>query len=52
MEGEPTKRIVMIAFPSREHAHAWYDSPKSRELVPIRHSSACSRSFIVEGVAR
>lgn len=49
LEGEPTKRIVMIAFPSMEQAQAWYDSPKYREIMPIRHRSARSRVFIVEG---
>ena len=52
LEGEPTKRIVMIAFPSMEQAQAWYDSPKYREIMPIRHRSARSRVFIVEGVAK
>ncbi len=52
LEGEPTRRIVMIAFPSMEQAQAWYDSPKYREIMPIRHRSARSRVFIVEGVAR
>lgn len=52
LEGEPTRRIVMIAFPSMEQAQAWYDSPKYREIMPIRHGSARSRVFIVEGVAR
>ena len=51
LEGEPTKRIVMIEFPSMEQAQAWYDSPAYRELRPIRHKSAKSRVFIVEGTA-
>jgi uncharacterized protein (DUF1330 family) len=51
LEGEATKRIVMIAFPSMEQAQAWYDSPTYRELRPIRHKSAKSRVFIVEGAA-
>jgi quinol monooxygenase YgiN/uncharacterized protein (DUF1330 family) len=49
-EGEPAKRIVMIGFPSLERAQAWYDSPRYRELMPIRHRSAKSRVFIVEGL--
>jgi uncharacterized protein (DUF1330 family) len=51
LEGEPTKRIIMIAFPSLEQAQAWYDSPRYRELMPIRHRSAKSRVFIMEGFA-
>ena len=49
LEGEATKRIVMIAFPSVEQAQAWYDSPAYRAIRPIRHRSAKSRVFIVEG---
>lgn len=49
LEGEPTKRIVMIAFPTLERAQAWYDSPQYREIRPIRFRSAKSRVYIVEG---
>lgn len=52
LEGQPTKRMVMIEFPSMEQAQAWYDSPAYRAIRPIRHKSAVSRVFIVEGVAR
>ena len=50
LEGEATKRIVMIAFPSVEQAQAWYDSPAYRAIRPIRHRSAKSKVFIVEGL--
>ena len=50
LEGEATKRIVMVAFPSVERAQAWYDSPAYRAIRPIRHQSAKSRVFIVEGL--
>lgn len=49
LEGEPGKRIVMIAFPSLEQAQAWYDSPTYRAIRPIRFKSAKSRVYIVEG---
>jgi uncharacterized protein (DUF1330 family) len=51
LEGEPSKRVIMIVFPSLEQAQAWYDSPRYREIMPIRHRSARSRVFIMEGVA-
>ena len=51
LEGAPPKRVVMIAFPSMEHALAWYNSPSYSELKPIRHKSATSRVFVVEGAA-
>jgi uncharacterized protein (DUF1330 family) len=49
LEGEAPKRIVMIAFDSMEQAQAWYDSPAYRAIRPIRHKSATSRVYIVEG---
>jgi uncharacterized protein (DUF1330 family) len=50
LEGDPTKRVVMIAFPSLEQAQAWYDSPAYRAIRPIRHNAAKSKVFIVEGL--
>jgi uncharacterized protein (DUF1330 family) len=52
LEGEPPKGIVVIAFESIEKAQAWYDSPAYREIRPIRHRSAKSRVFILEGAAK
>ncbi len=49
LEGEPTRRVIMIAFPSLEQAQAWYDSPRYKEIMPIRHKSAKSRVYIMEG---
>jgi uncharacterized protein (DUF1330 family) len=51
LEGPPAKRVIMIAFPSLEQAQAWYDSPAYRAIMPIRHKSANSRVFIMEGFA-
>jgi uncharacterized protein (DUF1330 family) len=51
VEGEAPKRIVVIAFESAEKAHAWEFSPTYEAIKPIRHSSAKSRIFIVEGIA-
>ena len=52
LEGEaPKGGIVVIAFDSMEKAQAWYDSPAYRELMPIRHRTAKSRVFFVEGTA-
>lgn len=49
LEGEPMKRVIMIVFPSLEQAQAWYASPRYQEIMPIRHRSAKSRAFIMEG---
>ena len=51
LEGAPAKRVIMIAFPSLEQAQAWYDSPAYRSILPVRHKSATSRVFIMDGFA-
>jgi uncharacterized protein (DUF1330 family) len=51
LEGEPMKRVIMIVFPSLEQAQAWYASPRYQEIMPIRHKSAKSRAFIMEGLS-
>lgn len=49
IEGDAPKRFVVIQFESVEKAKAWEDSPEYSAIKPIRHSSAKSRVFIIEG---
>lgn len=50
LEGDgPKGGMVMIEFDSVERAQAWYHSPAYQKLMPIRHRSATSRVYIVEG---
>jgi uncharacterized protein (DUF1330 family) len=51
VEGEAPKRIVVLAFESAEKAREWEFSPAYEAIKSIRHSSAKSRIFIVEGLA-
>jgi uncharacterized protein (DUF1330 family) len=51
VEGAAPKRVVVLAFESAEKARAWEYSPAYEAIKPIRHSSAKSRIFIVEGIA-
>jgi len=52
LEGEPPKgRVVVIAFDSVEKAEAYENSKAYEAIKPIRHKSATSRIFIVEGAA-
>ena len=51
IEGDAPKRFVVIQFDSVEKAKAWEDSPEYNAIKPIRHSSAKSRVFIIEGAA-
>jgi uncharacterized protein (DUF1330 family) len=50
LEGSPVKRIIMIAFPSRDLAQAWYESDVYAAIRPIRQRSATSRVFIMEAL--
>jgi uncharacterized protein (DUF1330 family) len=52
IEGDAPKRFVVIQFDSVEKAKAWEDSPEYDAIKPIRHSSAKSRVFIIEGYGR
>ena len=47
----PPKGIVVIAFDTSEHAHAWYNSPAYAAIRPIRLAAVKGRMFMVEGVA-
>jgi uncharacterized protein (DUF1330 family) len=49
LEGEPPKRIVVIAFKNMADAQTWYTSPEYSAIRPIRQRLAKARSFIVEG---
>ena len=49
VEGDGPKRFVVIQFDSFEKAKAWEDSPEYGAIKGIRHKSATSRVFIIEG---
>ena len=45
----PTKRVVVIEFPSLQHARDWYSDPAYRDLIPLRHEATVSNVLLVEG---
>ena len=50
VEGEwPHPRLVVIEFPSRAAAGAWYHSPDYQKLLPLRLRSAAGNLVIVDG---
>ena len=52
LEGEPPEgRIVLLEFPSREAALAWYRSDEYTEIRKIREGAARARMYVVDGVA-
>lgn len=51
LEGElPHKRLVIIEFPTREDAIAWYNSSEYQEILPTRLSSSKGIFAVVDGL--
>lgn len=50
-EGEaPKGRIVVIRFPSKAQAEAWWNSEAYQRAARIRRSASVGRIFVVDGV--
>jgi uncharacterized protein (DUF1330 family) len=47
--GVPSPRIVVLEFPSRERALAWFHSPEFQAILAIRNRSSTSRVYFLEG---
>ena len=45
----PFTRTVLIEFPSKELARAWYESDEYQAVVGLRHGAATSNLVIVSG---
>ncbi|MDA1073422.1 MAG: DUF1330 domain-containing protein [Proteobacteria bacterium] len=43
-------RTVILRFPDREAAHAWYDSEAYRELAKHRFAASSGNALIVKGL--
>ena len=42
--------VVVVEFPSRAAAEAWYESPEYQKLVPLRRNSTAGNFVIVDGI--
>ena len=49
IEGEPPKRVVIMAWDSMEQIHAWWTNPEYIALRKVGDKYARFRSFSVEG---
>ena len=50
LEGEwPHPRLVIIEFPSRAAAEAWYASDEYKKIIALRHKSSVGNLVIVDG---
>ncbi|MGN6462455.1 MAG: DUF1330 domain-containing protein [Pseudolabrys sp.] len=49
LEGDTTcDRVVVLEFPSQEHALAWYHSPEYRALRDLRQRAATASILLVQ----
>jgi uncharacterized protein (DUF1330 family) len=51
MEGPWEGDLVVIAFPDRGAAHAWYASPAYQAILPLRTRNSRSAAIIVDGAS-
>ncbi len=50
LEGEtPPQRTIVIEFPDRAAAQAWYESDAYRAAREVRAGAATARAYVVEG---
>jgi uncharacterized protein (DUF1330 family) len=49
LEGEPVEAVVVVEFPSRERARAWYDSDAYKAIRHLRIEGARYIGVLAEG---
>lgn len=50
-EGDwPHERVVIVEFPSRAAAEAWYASPAYQAILPLRLKSMTSSAIMIDAV--
>lgn len=49
LEGDPAERLVVIRFPDRAAAEAWYNSPEYQEARKLREGAATGDFAAVDG---
>lgn len=50
LEGAWPGHLIVIAFPDRAQARAWYESPAYRAILPLRTRNADGAAFLIDGV--
>lgn len=50
LEGEWPGHLVVIQFPDRTAARAWYRSPAYQAIVPLRMNNSIGDCILVDGV--
>lgn len=49
LEGEEPEGVVIVEFPTKAAARAWYDSPAYQQVVQYRFKGAKYRALMVDG---
>jgi uncharacterized protein (DUF1330 family) len=52
LEGSWPGNLIVIEFPDREQARAWYDSPAYQAIVTLRTDNSASNVIMIDGVDR
>jgi uncharacterized protein (DUF1330 family) len=52
LEGTSPGTLVVIEFPDRAAAEAWYQSPAYQAILPLRAENSESTVFVIDGVGR
>lgn len=50
IEGSWSGDLIVIEFPDRAHATAWYDSPAYQAILPLRTENSESTAVLIDGV--
>lgn len=50
MDGDLPGVIVIIEFPDRDRAHAWYGSPAYQDILELRTRNVSGAAVILDGV--
>jgi uncharacterized protein (DUF1330 family) len=50
LEGSWTGDLVIIGFPDRARARAWYDSPAYRAILPLRTANSSADVILIDTV--
>jgi uncharacterized protein (DUF1330 family) len=51
LEGEWPGDLIVIEFPNRDSATAWYESAAYQEILPLRTDNSDGSAIIVDGVS-
>jgi uncharacterized protein (DUF1330 family) len=52
LEGNWPGDLIVIEFPDRERARAWYASPAYQEILPLRTGNSEGDVIFAEGVSK